>query len=117
MRKNPYESKKISGVTGKVPNDFKNLKIFDKGGESIVLYVGELKENAFDFGYEIHLKDNTHLRKLPGVGKGWFKLFKDAEGYAAYAVKIAFSSRFSNEAAAALNNYIYNLQVQTLDLV
>lgn len=117
MRKNPYEKKRMPGVKGSVPAKFDSIKIFDKTGESIVIYVGKLEAGAFDFGFEIHLKDATTLRRLPGVGQGWFKNYHDANAYGSYAVRIGFGSRLSKEALAAVDYHIQKILAPELDLI
>lgn len=117
MKKNPYEPRKHPGVRGNVPNDFESIKIYDRAGESVTIFLAELEKNVYDSGYDIHLPDGTHLRRYPGVGSGWFSSSTDAEGYALYAIKIAFSSRLSSAANSALLLKIQEFSSPKLNLI
>ena len=116
MKRNVYEKFKNPGVVGKVPTTFESKKIFEKAGESLVVYIGRLDKNAYDYGFEINLKDKTHLRRLPGVGSGWFRLKDHALGFALYAILIGFKNRLTNEAEQAVKNMITFLISPELDL-
>ena len=115
--KNPFEARKKRGVIGSVPTRFNSIKVYDKSLESIVLYVGELNENSFDFGFEINLLNGSHLRRLPGQGNTWFENYNDAEAYAAYAVKIGFSDALTSGAKSALIAHINKILTTKLDLL
>ena len=114
---NPYEKRRIKGVRGSVPSHFESFNIYDRSDESVSIFVGALDKDVFDFGYEVHLKDGTHLKKIPGVGKGYFNKFMDANAYAAYAIKIAFSSRLSQAAVNAIDYHIKKITMPVLDLI
>lgn len=117
MKRNPYEKLRNPGVKGRVPAYFDSEKIFDKAGESLVIHVGKLDKGAYDFGYELHLKDGTHLRKRPGVGSGWFAEKNFAVCYALSGIIIAFKSRISDEAVEAIKRKISIVLSPTLDLL
>ena len=117
MKRNPYESKHMRGVRGSVPSQFDSIKIFDRQGESVTLFVGELEKGVYDFGYQVTLPDKTNLKKIPGVGSGWFESHHDANAYAAYAVKLAFGSRLSKPALDSITRHISQIMTPKLDLI
>lgn len=117
MKINPYEKKRLVGVKGTVPDKFDSINIYDKTKESIVIFVGKLENKVYDFGFEIHLLDGTKMKRLPGVGNGWFKEYHDANAYAAYAIKIGFGSRLSKEAVLAIDFHIQKIRMPQLDII
>lgn len=117
MKTNPYSKRRKPGVRGSVPRDFETINVFDRAGESVRIYVGSLDKGAYDSGYEIHLKDGSQLKRLPGVGQGWFESKDDATLYALYAVGIAFTKRMSAPAHEAILTKIKTMTTPTLDLL
>lgn len=113
---NPYEKKKHRGVRGSVPRNFESVKIYDRSGESIVIFIGKLDKDSYDYGFEIYLPDGSHIKKIPGQGQGWFDNRLDAHLYAAYALKIGFSQRMNRAALAAINAHISEISMPKLDL-
>lgn len=117
MRQNPFEKFKKRGVRGSVPNDFESIKIYDRAGESVMIYIGKLDSESYDFGYELNLKDGTHLKKLPGIGSGYFTSRQHAVGYVLNAITGAFSSRLSQPVVQTLRHHINELMMPKLDLI
>ena len=106
MKTNPYIYLRQHGVRGTVPASFSHYLIYDRAGQSVTIFCGALDNEAWEYGYDLNLADGSHISRIPGCGKGWFRSRNDALLYAAAAIRVAFASRLDPLADKNLESFI-----------
>lgn len=113
---NPCISFRKNGTRGEKGKlyDFKTEILHQCGEEAVLIYVGKLDKDAWDYGYEVHIPGKNVIKRMPGSSDSWFEKENYATLYALHAVRIGFWNQISVKAKISIKEAITREMSPTL---